>query len=173
MTLRFVRHCLYSILGDRLLPNIETFQRPRARMARALLGAEIGAGVTLNAHIDFGNDARAVTIGENSHLQRRCTLYADWGEPIHIGRNVWIGAETMLWTGSHHVGSAAQRCGTGLTRPIRIGDGCWLGARVTVLGGVETGAGSVVAAGALVNRSIPPNELWGGVPARLIRRLDQ
>ncbi len=79
----------------------------------------------------------------------------------------------MLWTGSHHVGSSAQRCGPGLTRPIRIGDGCWLGARVTVLGGVEIGAGSVVAAGALVNRSIPPNELWGGVPARLIRRLDQ
>ena len=79
----------------------------------------------------------------------------------------------MLWTGTHEVGPAVQLCGPGLTQPIKIGDGCWLGARVTVLGGVEIGAGCVIAAGALVNKDVPPNELWSGVPARFIRKLEE
>ncbi len=167
------RHGLYSVLADRLMPNLLFLEEARARLARALIQAKIGAGVRLNPHIDFGQEARFITIGDRSRLQRRCTLYAVWGEPILIGRDVAIGAEAMLWTGSHHTGPPNRRSGPGLTRPIRIGDGCWLGARVTVLGGVEIGAGSVIAAGALVNKSVPPNELWGGVPARFIRALPQ
>ena len=169
---RLVRHSAYSVLADRLMPNLRFLEAPRASLARVLLQAKIGPGVTLNPHIDFGQEARFISVGDGSHLQRRCTLYAIWGEPIEIGRDVFIGAETMLWTGTHEIGPHAQRCGAGLTRPIRIGDGCWLGARVTVLGGVEIGAGSVIAAGALVSKSVPPDELWGGVPARCIRRLD-
>ena len=155
------------------MPNLSFLEGPRACLARALLQAKIGLGVTLNPYIDFGHEARFITLGAGSHLQRRCTLYAIWGDPIEIGTNVYIGAETMLWTGTHEVGPAVQRCGPGLTRPIKIGDGCWLGARVTVLGGVEIGAGCVIAAGALVNKDVPPNELWGGVPARLIRKLEE
>lgn len=171
MEIRFLRHCLYSALGDRLLPNVHVCEPVRARLVRRLLGASVGPGVTLNAHLDFGNDARLITIGAGSHLQRRGTLLADWGAAITIGRDVFIGAEAMLWTGTHEIGPPAKRCGPGLAHPIVIGDGCWLGARVTVLGGVEIGAGSVIAAGALVNKSVPPNELWGGVPARFIRAL--
>ncbi len=171
MTKRFLRHCLYSALADRLMPNVLICEPIRARLVRRLLGADVGPGVTLNAHLDFGNDARLITIGAGSHIQRRGTLLADWGEPITVGRDVFIGAEAMLWTGTHDIGPPERRCGRGFARPIVIGDGCWLGARVTVLGGVEIGAGSVIAAGALVNKSVPANELWGGVPARLIRAL--
>ena len=56
--------------------------------------------------------------------------------------------------------------------PITIGAGAWLGAGVTVLGGVTVGAGSVIAAGALVSGDTQPDGVYGGVPARLIRRLD-
>ncbi len=173
MSPRFLRHCLYSALANRLMPNTLVCEPARARLVRRLLGVNVGPGVTLNAHLDFGNDARLITIGAGSHMQRRGTLLADWGQPITIGRDVWIGAEAMLWTGTHEIGPAARRCGPGLALPITICDGCWLGARVTVLGGVEIGAGCVIAAGALVNKSVPPNELWGGVPAKLIRRLDK
>ena len=169
---RYLRHGLYALLADRLMPNFRFLEEPRARLARTLLQARIGPGVTLNPHIDFGHEARFITLGAGSHLQRRCTLYAIWGDPIEIGVNVFVGAETMLWTGTHEIGPSSQRCGLGRTQPIRIGDGCWLGARVTVLGGVEIGAGSIIAAGALVNKDVPPDELWGGVPAKLIRRLD-
>ena len=166
-----MRHSAYTLLADRLMPNLRFLEGPRARLARVLLQARVGPGVTLNPHLDFGHEARFVTLGAGSHVQRRCTFYAIWGEPITLGRDVYVGAETMFWTGTHDIGPPERRCGRGFARPIVIGDGCWLGARVTVLGGVEIGAGSVIAAGALVNKSVPPNELWGGVPARLIRAL--
>ena len=50
--------------------------------------------------------------------------------------------------------------------------GTWIGARSTILGGVTLGEGSIVAAGAVVSRSVPPNTIVGGVPASVIRELD-
>lgn len=70
------------------------------------------------------------------------------------------------------MGSSERRAGAGWAKPIHIEDGCWIGARVTVLGGVRIGRGSVVAAGAVVTRDVPENCLVGGVPARLLRQLE-
>jgi acetyltransferase-like isoleucine patch superfamily enzyme len=55
---------------------------------------------------------------------------------------------------------------------VTIGDGCWIGARAVILPGVTVGAGAIVAAGSIVTRSVAPNHLVGGVPARPIRVLD-
>ena len=107
MNTRFLRHCLYSALADRLMPNILVCEPARARLVRSLLGADVGPGVTFNAHLDFGNEARLITIGAGSHMQRRCTLYAVWSDPIEIGENVYVGAETMLWTGPHEIGPSS------------------------------------------------------------------
>lgn len=52
-----------------------------------------------------------------------------------------------------------------------IGDGAWIGSRVTFLPGLRIGAGAVAAAGALVTRDVPADTLVGGVPARKIRAL--
>ncbi|MFT3932631.1 MAG: acyltransferase [Chitinophagaceae bacterium] len=51
---------------------------------------------------------------------------------------------------------------------ISIGEGVWLGCNVVVLMGVTIEEGAVVAAGAVVTKSIPPNEIWGGIPAKKI-----
>lgn len=53
--------------------------------------------------------------------------------------------------------------------PVTIGDGCWIGANVTILKGVTIGRGSVVAAGAVVTKSCPPYSIIGGVPAKVIK----
>jgi maltose O-acetyltransferase len=55
--------------------------------------------------------------------------------------------------------------------PIILGENVWLGARVVVLRGVTIGAHSVVAAGSVVTRDIPPRTLAAGVPARVVREL--
>ena len=65
-----------------------------------------------------------------------------------------------------------RRAGEGTARPIEIGDGCWIGARSVILGGVRIGAGCVVAAGSVVTRDVPDNVLVAGVPACIKRQLD-
>lgn len=110
-------------------------------------------------------------LGDGCYINRRCTFYADQGSVIELGRNVGLGPEVMLWTGTHQIGTPAQRCGTGRAGPIVIGEGSWLGARVTVLAGVTVGAGCVVGAAALVNKDMPPDSLIAGVPAKVLRPL--
>jgi acetyltransferase-like isoleucine patch superfamily enzyme len=53
--------------------------------------------------------------------------------------------------------------------PVRVGPDCWLGVKVSVLRGVTVGAGSVLAAHALVNKDVPPMSVAGGVPARVLK----
>jgi maltose O-acetyltransferase len=98
-------------------------------------------------------------------------LMVDLEAPVRIGDRVHIGHDGLLLTVDHRIGSARQRCGASDRRPIVIEDGAWLGARVTVLPGVTIGAGSVVAAGAVVTRDVPPNTVVAGVPARVLREL--
>lgn len=171
MKLQFLRMSLYAILADRLLPDVSFCERPRAELARLILGAKIGRNVRLRAGIDFGNDPSGIVIGDGCFLNRRCTLFADWGCAIRLGQNVWLGPEVMLWTGTHEVGPKEQRCGRGISAPVVIGNGCWLGARATVLAGVTIGDGCVVGAAALVNKEMPPDSLVAGIPARVLRRL--
>lgn len=53
-------------------------------------------------------------------------------------------------------------------KEIILGEGVWLGVNSVILMGVEIGNNAIIAAGAVVNKSIPPNEIWGGIPAKKI-----
>ena len=59
------------------------------------------------------------------------------------------------------------------TAPIIIKDNCWIAANVTVCGGVKIGVGSVIAAGSVVTKGIPPNSLARGVPCKVIREITE
>jgi maltose O-acetyltransferase len=56
--------------------------------------------------------------------------------------------------------------------PVRIGNDVWIGGNVTILPGVTIGNNVVVAAGAVVTKDVPDDSLVGGVPARLIREIE-
>ncbi|MCR4913326.1 MAG: acyltransferase [Lactobacillus sp.] len=55
--------------------------------------------------------------------------------------------------------------------PVKIDDGCWIGANVTILPGVHIGKGCVIGAGAVVNKDCEPNGVYVGVPAKRIKDL--
>ena len=111
------------------------------------------------------------SIGDYSQITG--PLHADVGAAVSVGNRVYIGHHVVLLSVDHEIGPSEQRCGARRVGPIRIEDGVWIGSRVTVLPGVTIGAGAVIAAGAVVNRDVPPDTLVGGVPARVLRHLDE
>jgi maltose O-acetyltransferase len=99
-------------------------------------------------------------------------MHVDLGASVRIGDRVHVGHHVVLLTMSHEIGAPEERCGPLTAAPIAIGNGVWIGSRVTILPGVSIGDGSVVAAGAVVTRDVAPNTMVAGVPAVAIRSLD-
>ena len=72
---------------------------------------------------------------------------------------------------SHEIGPIEHRAGKGINAPIRIEDGCWIGANVTIMPGVTIAKGCIIGAGTLVTEDTEENGIYVGIPARLIRKL--
>ncbi|HEX3613433.1 MAG TPA: DapH/DapD/GlmU-related protein [Sporichthyaceae bacterium] len=139
------------------------------RVVLRAAGARVGAGCGLRGG-SYYTRPRNLTVGQRSWINRSC--YLDLNDRIVIEDGVQLGPGTSIITTTHAIGPAHERAGRLVTAPVRIGAGCWLGANVTVLPGVSVGPGCVVAAGAVVTRDVPANVLVAGVPARVIRKLD-
>jgi acetyltransferase-like isoleucine patch superfamily enzyme len=81
-----------------------------------------------------------------------------------------IGPNVSLITSGHPL-EPSQRRTTTIGRPIVIQKGVWIAAGAIVIGGVTVGENSVVAAGSVVTKDVPPDTLVGGNPARMIRSI--
>ncbi len=144
-----------------------------------------------NAPIEIGNKVR---IGAFSRLIIS-TSFNNIGKYIKIGNNVGIGEFAYLGgAGGLEIGDDCiigqyfschpenhQFCDPeklirlqGVTRKgIKIGNNCWIGAKVTILDGVSIGTNCVIAAGAVVTKSVPEGSLIGGVPARILKTINK
>jgi len=161
------------VLGIMLapLPNA-AFPRLRASIHR-LLGIRVGRSTLIRGRLNLtgppGCTSR-LTIG--SYCFFTTPLHMDLNSDVTIGNHVTIGHDVAIVTSAHRIGGPDRRCGQQVPAPIRIGNGCWIGARVLLLPGVVLGEGSIIAAGAVVSSNVEPHTIVGGVPARIIRRLD-
>ncbi len=110
-----------------------------------------------------------IEIGEGTHVQPGC-YFVSWRAPILIGRKVEIAPGCAFFSSTHGTepGQLVMEQPISAKGPIVVGDGAWLGHRVTVLTGVRIGAGAVIGAGSVVTRDVPDNAIVGGIPARVI-----
>lgn len=115
-------------------------------------------------------EGAVIEIGERTGLSGAVLGAA---ERITIGRDVLVGGNcTITDTDWHAVDRSARLADTPAAhRPVVIEDGVWLSMNVTVLKGVTIGAGTLVAAGSVVVRSLPPGVIAGGAPAQVLKRL--
>lgn len=90
---------------------------------------------------------------------------------IVIGDDVQIGPNVQLLTPTHPLEAERRRAKWEGSKPIAIADNVWLGGGAIVLPGISIGANTVVGAGAVVTKDLPPNVLAVGNPARIIRSL--
>ena len=100
-----------------------------------------------------GPIASRLQIGAECGFNDGCLF--DLTAPITIGNHVSVGHEVRFLT-------TLRQGGVENAAPITIGDGVWLGARCTILGGVAVGAGTIVGAGVTVTADVPPNTLMTG-----------
>jgi maltose O-acetyltransferase len=110
-----------------------------------------------------------IHIGLGSFISNNC--YFDNAAPIYIGEGVDVGPNVQFITGTHEIGSSRRRAGVPSHGPIRVNDGAWIGAGVTIQPGVTIGAGSIVNAGSVVTKDVSPDSLYRGVPATFVRSL--
>jgi acetyltransferase-like isoleucine patch superfamily enzyme len=109
-----------------------------------------------------------IRVGRNVFVNQNCTFYDLGG--LDIADDVMIGPNVSLITTGHPL-SPSRRHASVIARPIVIERNVWIAAGATVIGGVTVGENSVVAAGAVVTRDVPPNSLVGGNPAGVIRSI--
>ena len=133
-------------------------------------GIDLGRNVSINDAVVINANRGRVTVGSRSWLGPFCLVYGNGG--VTIGSNVLVAGHTSINTVSH----SADRCDVPINDqpvvidPVIIEDDVWIGLNAVVLQGVTIGRGSIVGAGAVVNRSIPPWSVAVGVPARVIGR---
>ena len=112
---------------------------------------------------------RKIVLGNNVQFGPYCNVSVD----ATIGNNVLIAGRVCFLAGNDHSFDSPERLiwdsPRGEEKPIVVEDDVWIGNGVNILGGVTIGCGSVIAAGAVVTKDVPPCEVWGGVPARKIR----
>ncbi len=151
----------------------------------------IGSGVSCHpgVRVRAANSGNDIQIGDQVSLDLGVDIKAHGYGSVQLGAKVYIGPYTCLSGSKLIIGEntlIASHCGiyannhvfTDPDRPIRtqgntykgivIGDDCWLGTGVKVLDGVTIGCGSVIGAGAIVTKDIPPYSIAVGVPAKVV-----
>ena len=93
--------------------------------------------------------------------------------PVQIGDHCMIGPGTLITTVGHPLDREGRRARLAQAEAVTIGDDVWIGGNVTVLPGVHIGDDVVIGAGSVVTRDIPANSLALGVPARVVRKLEE
>lgn len=154
-----------------ILP-MDTCHRSRVRILRRF-GWKLGHGTVLAATprlLGSGDLHHRLTVGRGVYVNVGAIF--ELGAEIEIGDHVHIGQGVSLLTTTHEVGPAACRAGGMFQSPITVGAGTWIAAGATVLAGVTIGEGVIIAAKCLVRNDVPDNCVFGGVPGRVIRFLD-
>ena len=109
-----------------------------------------------------------LVIGRDTWIGQDCFFHSGGG--ILIGNEVGIGPKVSILTSQHRPVNREEPVLFSPIefKPVHLEDGCDIGVNATLLPGVTIGKGAIVAAGAVVSKSVPAFEVWGGVPARKI-----
>lgn len=145
------------ILGNNLTFNSNFYSNP------------MGLNKCCSIFVESGG---TLEIGDNSGFSG-VAIYCS--STIQIGDNLYCGGNVSIWDTDFHPLSSTDRVNNipGKTRckPIYIGDNVFIGANSLILKGANIGNCSIIGAGSVVTRSVPPNEIWGGNPASFIKKV--
>jgi acetyltransferase-like isoleucine patch superfamily enzyme len=125
------------------------------------------------SYLEARNTESKIEIGAGTHINNGFVAIAE-RSTIKIGKGCLIGTRVEVYDSDFHALSVNDRKQGKAhnTRNVTIGDHVFIGSNVRIFKGVSIGDGAVIANGAIVTKDVPAHTLYGGVPAKLIRRLD-
>ena len=130
-----------------------------------------GTNVFFASHI-FIDNFKKVHLGSNVSIHRQTTLLAGGG--IYIGDNVSIAHNSSLVSGNHTWDNQdiPIKYNPIILSSVKIDNDVWIGCGVRILSGVSIASRTIVAAGAVVNKSLKPKSIYGGIPAKLLKKIN-
>lgn len=159
---------IYYAFAKKLPPSysgLKLGQTAIRRFCGKLMLKECGKKVNIEKNASF---SYKVSLGDYSGLGVNSKIYGSCA----IGHHVMMGEDVTVITRNHkfdRVDIPMMDQGFEQERPVTIGNDVWIGDRVIILGGVEIGDGSVIGAGSIVTKSIPPYSIAAGVPCKVIK----
>lgn len=165
MTIKGLKHHLGLFIINHFFTGTKYFNTKRKLLKFAGIkcgeGTRVAGNLKITANVSFGKNCW-IGVGFTAHGNGN----------VIIGDNCDIAPDVTFLTGGHEIGDENRRAGKGQIYKIVVQNGCWIGARSTILKNTIIGKSSVIGAGSLVNKNIEDNVVAAGVPARIIRRLN-
>ncbi|MEM8705071.1 MAG: acyltransferase [Actinomycetota bacterium] len=181
MPVRNLRHDLYQIRAN--LRAARKFRHAkhlgkRCRVYGKLIVRPWGTMI-IGDRVRFTAEVLPTEVGvaEGAELTIGSNVFVNYGTSIGVGKKVTIGDDVLIGTGCIIIDSDFHRLEPDRRNerdepePITLENNVWLGNRVIVHKGVTIGQDSVIAAGSIVTKDVPPGQIWGGAPAKFIRDL--
>ena len=165
--LRGIWRCVVLFIVNNVLVGVNPKYFEMKRKLLNSIGFSIGTGTKVVGPIECTGILR---VGKDCWVGKN--LKVNGNGLVTIGDRCDIAPEVTFQTGGHEIGDAQRRAGKGIISNQYVGNGVWIGGRSTIVGSITVGDSSVVAACACVVKNVDPNTLVGGVPAKIIRRLD-
>lgn len=133
-----------------------------------IIGTKIDESTTIFTPF-FTNFGKFISIGKNVFINHACS-FLDMGG-IVIEDDVLIGPKVNIITENHPSNPRNRKAL--ITKSVTIKKNVWIGAGATILPGVTIGENAIVAAGAVVSKNVPANTIVGGIPAKIIKNIEE
>ncbi len=170
---RFImREAIFLTLANNL-PRFEIFDKVRIILLN-LAGMSIAKRAVIWGPVTVRpiGSVKHIIIGENSFLNTE-TRFGVPNEKVTIGNFVQIGPRVSFETVSHGLLPRPNKLRTSHSLPIKVCDYVWIGAGAIITQGVTIGEGAIVAAGSVVTKDVAPFSVVGGIPAKLVKKIEQ
>ena len=151
-----------NLMNNKYLPPADL-----RRYMSVLIGQEVDEGFGSFPPF-FTNCGKNIHLGKNVFINSGCHFQDQGG--IYIGDGTFIGHNVVLATLNHDLNPNSKE--DMWPKPIHLGKKVWIGSGAIVLPGVTIGDNSVIAAGSVVTKNVPENSVYGGNPAKLIKKIE-
>ena len=134
-----------------------------------IAGATIGKNVRICSSTKILGNGELI-IGNNTWVGHQGLIISS--SKIMIGADVDIAPRVYIGTGTHEININCNNiAGKGISKDVQIDDGTWIGVNCTILPGLYIGKKNIITAGSIVTKSTTKENMYGGIPAKLIKRL--